>query len=95
MKRGSYTNYRFDSTTPQVFLPVILAGIICWVISYIYSIGYPVYGEVSDTPLWNQICQALPNKTFTYLIGFLLMMGGAFLLHRANYVLGLIREKSY
>lgn len=95
IRRGNYTNRRFDFTTPQVILPVLLAGIICWVVSYIYSIGYPIYGEVSDTPLWNVICQALPDKTVTYLIGFLLMAGGAFLLHRANYALALIREKSY
>ena len=56
--------------------------------------GYPVYGEVSATPLWNTICQALPGKEFTYIIGMVLMFGGAFLLHRANYVLVLIREKT-
>ena len=36
----------------------------------------------------------LPGKEFTYIIGMALMFGGAFLLHRANYVLVLIREKT-
>ena len=35
-----------------------------------------------------------PGKLFTYLIGFLLMAGGAFLVHRVNYALMLIREKT-
>ena len=78
----------------STFAPVLLACIACWVVSYLYSVGYPVYGEVSATPLWNTICQTLPGKEFTYIIGITLMFGGAFLLHRANYVLVLIREKT-
>lgn len=56
------------------------------------SVGYPVYGEVTAPPLWNALCLVLPGKLFTYLIGFLLMAGGAFLVHRVNYALMLIRE---
>lgn len=90
---GSYSkNYSFSS--PATFISTLLGCIVCWVVSYSASIGYPVYGEVTATPLWNAICQALPGKIFTYAIGILLMFGGAFLLHRANYVLVLIREKT-
>lgn len=67
---------------------------VCWGVGYLYSVGYPVYGEVSSTPLWNAICKLLPGKGFTYIIGMILMFGGAFLLHRANYALVLIREKT-
>lgn len=87
-------NRRFDFSAPRTFVPVLLACFACWIVGYLYSVGYPVYGEVSATPLWNAICQALPGKTFTYLTGISLMFGGAFLLHRANYVLALIREKT-
>lgn len=73
---------------------VLVACIACWVVSYFKSVGYPVYGEVTAPPLWNAICQVLPGKAFTYAIGMLLMVGGAFLLHRANYILVLIREKT-
>ena len=76
------------------FVVVLIACIACWVVSYFNSIGYPVYGEVTAPPLWNAICQVLPGKAFTYTIGMLLMFGGAFLLHRANYILVLIREKT-
>lgn len=94
--RGKYNNYtrRFDFSAPPTFVPVLLACMGCWVVSYLYSVGYPVYGEVTATPLWNLLCQALPGKAFTYIIGMALMAGGAFLLHRANYVLVLIREKT-
>ncbi len=94
--RVAYNKYsrRFDFSAPPIFVPVLLACIVCWLVSYLYSVGYPVYGEVSATPLWNTICQALPGKGFTYIIGMAFMFGGAFLLHRANYVLVLIREKT-
>lgn len=36
----------------------------------------------------------MPGKLFTYLIGVLLMVGGAFMIYRANYALMLIREKT-
>lgn len=94
--RAGYRRYdrRFDFSALPTFVPVLLACMVCWVVSYSYSVGYPVYGEVSATPLWNYICQALPGKEFTYILGMALMFGGAFLLHRANYVLTLIREKT-
>lgn len=94
--RGKYNNYtrRFDFSAPPTFVSVLLACMVCWVVSYLYSVGFPVYGEVTATPLWSLICQALPGKAVTYIIGMALMAGGAFLLHRANYVLVLIREKT-
>lgn len=93
--RASY-NYTHKSgfSDPRTFVPALLACISCWAVSYAFSVGYPVYAEVSATPLWNAICQALPGKLFTYLIGMALMFGGAFLLLRANYALVLIREKT-
>ncbi len=85
---------RFNLSGTTTFVVVLLGCIVCWVASYLESVGYPVYGEVAAPPLWNAICRALPGKAFTYLIGMLLMFGGAFLLHRANYILVLIREKT-
>ena len=79
---------------PATFACTLMACVACWIVSYLNSVGYPVYGEVTAPPLWNAICQVLPGKAFTYAIGILLMFGGAFLLHRANYVLVLIREKT-
>ena len=58
------------------------------------SIGYPVYGEVTAAPLWNALCLVLRDKPVAYLAGFALMGLGAFLVHRANYALMLVREKT-
>lgn len=85
---------RHNLSGTTTFVVVLLVCIGCWIVSYLNSVGYPVYGEVTATPLWNAICQVLPGKAFTYGIGMLLMFGGAFLLHRANYILVLIREKT-
>lgn len=93
---NSTYNYsrRHDLSGTATFVTVLLACIACWVVSYLNSVGYPVYGEVTAPPLWNALCKVLPGKAFTYAIGMMLMLGGAFLLHRANYILVLIREKT-
>lgn len=93
---NSTYNYsrRHNLSGTATFVTVLLACVACWVVSYLNSVGYPVYGEVTAPPLWNAICKMLPGKAFTYAIGMLLMLGGAFLLHRANYILVLIREKT-
>lgn len=87
-------SHRHNLSGGATFVAVLLACLACWIASYTQSVGYPVYGEVMAPPLWNAICQVLPGKAFTYGIGMLLMIGGALLLHRANYILVLIREKT-
>ncbi len=81
--------------SPWTILYVLGICLICWIVGYLTSLGYPIYEEKGDTPLWDLLCRLLPNKLFTYIIGFVLMVGGAFLLHRANYALVLIREKTF
>lgn len=87
-------SHRHNLSGGGTFIVVLLACMACWIASYTQSVGYPVYGEVTAPPLWNAICRVLPGKAFTYAIGMLLMLGGAFLIHRANYILVLIREKT-
>ena len=96
MARGttSYYGRRYTIATPMTHLYMLCACIFCWIVGYVDSVGYPVYGEVTAPPLWNALCMVFPGKLFTYLIGFLLMAGGAFLVHRVNYALMLIREKT-
>ncbi len=94
--RSVYSNYtrQYNVDTPFTYIYLLAVSLAFWVIGYINSIGYPVYSETTTLPLWNAICQLLPNKTITYLIGLLLTVGGAFLIHRTNYVLVIIREKT-
>ncbi|MCD7977463.1 MAG: hypothetical protein LUG51_09985 [Tannerellaceae bacterium] len=92
--RRSFTKPRIVSDL-NTCIYTVLVSLLCWVVGYIFSVGFPVYGEVTAPPLWNAICRVLPGKLITYLIGFFLMAGGAFMIHRANFVLMLIREKTY
>lgn len=92
---NAYNHRRFVITTPLTYFYLLLGCISCWIMGYIHSEGYPIFNEVYTTPLWNAVCQAIPNKTTAYLIGFTLMTGGAFLLHRANFILMLTREKTF
>lgn len=91
---NAYNNRRYTITTPLTYTYMLLGCICCWILEYIQSAGYPIYSEAYSTPLWNAVCQAIPNKAAAYLIGIVVMTGGAFLLHRANYILMLIREKT-
>lgn len=90
-----YYGHKYAITTPATHLYLIVACVACWIAGYVGSIGFPVYGEVTAPPLWNAVCVVLGDKLLTYLIGFLLMCGGAFFVHRANYALMLIREKTW
>lgn len=95
--RGGTTSFygrRYEIDTLGTHVYILCACAVCWIAGYMRSVGFPVYGEVSAPPLWNDLCQVLPGKAGTYLIGVLLMLGGAFFVHRANYALVLIREKT-
>jgi hypothetical protein len=89
---GYDKQYRIDS--PFNYILLIGTSFFFWTAGYLTSAGYPVHSDASSTPLWGIVCQMLPNKTLTYLTGVLLTAGGAFLVHRANYVLVITREKS-
>ena len=94
-RSASYYRQRYQISTKATYSYMFVACLFCWLLGYFTSAGYPVYGEVTAPPLWNALCARMPSKSGTYLIGLLLMLGGAFFVHRANYALMLIREKSY
>lgn len=92
---SSYYGRKYDLSTLGTYVYIGIGCLVCWLAGFVDSAGYPVYGEITAPPLWNAICRVLPGKALTYLIGGGLMLGGAFLLHRANYALVLIREKTF
>ena len=96
MARGttSYYGRRYVVASSSIYIYMVVACLFCWLVGYINSLGFPIYGEVTAPPLWNALCQVLSSKPVTYLVSFLLMAGGAFMVHRANYALMLIREKT-
>jgi hypothetical protein len=95
--RTSHSRYEKTTAinTPLNFGLLVAMSVFFWIAGYTQSVGYPVYGEAASTPLWNIVCTSLTSKAGAYFIGALLLGGGAFLIHRANYMLILIREKTY
>ena len=87
-------NKEYTIDTPLNYVLLVGVSLFFWVAGYIASVGYPLHGEMSATPLCNTVCRMLPGKTVTYLTGLLLTIGGAFLIYRANYMLMIIREKT-
>ena len=94
MRGSAFYDRKYLATTNAVYAYLLALCFFCWIAGYVKSLGYPLYGEVTASPLWNWICQTLPDVTTTYLVGIVLMFGGAFFVHRANYVMVLIREKT-
>jgi hypothetical protein len=95
MQRPVSSSARCFIDVPINYVLLVGMSLFFWVAGYSESAGYPVYSGVSSTPLWATVCRMLPNKAVTYLAGILLLAGGAFLIHRANYMLVIIREKTY
>lgn len=89
-----HSNRRNPFVNPVTLFYLLSGCLVCWLVAYVKSVGYPIYGEVTAPALWNMFCSHLPDKLVTYIIGFLLMIGGACMIHRANYELMLIREKT-
>lgn len=78
----------------RTFTFTILISIICWFVGYISNVGFPIVASTHPMPLWSSLCHLIPDKETAYLLGIILMFGGAFLIHRINYVLNLVREKT-
>jgi hypothetical protein len=81
--------------SPLNSVALIGMSIFFWAAGYAESLGFPIKANADSTPLWNLVAASLGNKTGAYLIGLLLLAAGSFLIHRANYMLILIREKTY
>lgn len=88
-------NRRKTFDHPAVYTYLILICLVCWIAGYTVSLGYPVPEGSDGGLLWRQVCALLPDKLWAYLVGFLLMLGGGYLLYRFNYALSLIREKTF
>ena len=94
MQRYYGHNKGLDLSGEKIYVPILLICFACWIVGYLCSSGYPVYGTISSTMPWNKFCAWIPNKEVAYLIGGTLTLGGALFLSRLNYSLSLIREKT-
>jgi len=95
LERYSNYSYRRNIQSPLIITGLAIICLCSWLIGYLFSVGYPIPAKPSDTPLWTALCSLLSEKEVVYAAGGLLTMAGAFLLHRANYTLALIKEKTY
>jgi hypothetical protein len=95
IKVTNYVNKHYYLDKPGIYIYIAGICLLCWATGYITSFGYPITVDPSDTLLWSRICRLLPNKEVTYLAGFILMLGGGFLIYRMGYALVLIRERTF
>jgi hypothetical protein len=67
----------------------------CWWIGYYCPIGYPVRSGESASLLWDLVCRNLPAETiYLYVSGFSLLLLGAALLQRFNFLFMISKEKT-
>jgi hypothetical protein len=95
LERYSNYSHRKNRQSPLIITGLAIICLCSWFVGYLFSVGYPIPTKESDTPLWVALCSLLSGKEVVYIAGGLLTMVGAFLLHRANYTLALIKEKTY
>jgi hypothetical protein len=93
-RHSFYDKRKYSIDNPVNYILLLSVSFFLWLAGYRASGGYPVEIEAWSTPLWKFVCQTLPGKAATYLMGLLLTVCGAFLIHRANYMLMIIREKT-
>ncbi len=95
MERGlSRPGKRYSLNTPFIVLYVTGISVVCWVVCSLVSNGFPLLLKSSSTPVWKLTTSLLTNEIIAYAIGILFTFGAAILLHRANYALMLIRERT-
>jgi len=92
-KNGINTPY-YNINDTRIRVGILLMCLFCWIFVYHNSWGYPIFNEIDSAPLWNWLGRYFVFKPVAYLVGFLLMMGGAFIVQKANFELMLTRERS-
>ncbi|MDR0995823.1 MAG: hypothetical protein LBL81_05995, partial [Tannerella sp.] len=70
-------------------------ALLFWLMGYGGSIGFPLHSGATDPLLWQWLAARIPSKTVAYALGIFFVLAGAFCLQRMNYVLIIIREKTY
>ena len=94
-ERMLYSNQRNGLISAGTLLYILAGCLACWGACYVRSMGYPIQEEAGTPLIWQFLSRQFSSVTQAYIIGFVLMSGGAFLVHRANYALMLIREKTF
>lgn len=68
--------------------------LLCWVVGYIFSFGFPVTTENAVLPFWGTFCEWFDNRVVAYLFGLLCMFLIAYIIQRISDIEMLIRERT-
>ena len=68
--------------------------LLCWVVGYLYSLGFPLTVNDAILPFWGRLCELMGNRLIVYVLGLLLVIMIAFVLHRINDNEMLISERT-
>ena len=62
----------------------LFACLLCWVIGYVYSVGFPLADGNTILPVWEHFCNALSSITVAYIVGLFLFMLIAYIIQRIS-----------
>ena len=68
--------------------------LLCWVVGYFFSFGFPVTTENAVFPFWETFCKWLDNRVMAYFFGLLCMFLIAYIIQRISDIEMLIRERT-
>ncbi len=84
---------KMDVTSlPNLMLSAAVC-LLCWMMGYTYSAGYPVVALPESLPTWQSLIRLQPDRQTTYLIGALLYAFVAVIIQRINYKYIIVRGR--
>lgn len=93
--RYSRTGKRIRSLSdwPTMLLTFAVC-LLCWIMGFNYSIGFPMVKEYSVLPLWEWVCTSFNSKFFVYIVGILFVVLSGYVIQRTSDIEMLIRERT-
>jgi hypothetical protein len=86
------TDKRESSLSDTWMLLSFIVCLLCWILDYVYSIGFLSEKRGTTMPLWTFSVRLYENKSVVFLSGLLLMIVVAFVIQRISDIKVLIRK---
>ena len=84
---------KMDVTSIPNLLLSAAVCLLCWMMGYTYSAGYPVDARPENLPTWQYLIGLLPDRLTTYVIGASLYALVAGIVQRINYKYIIVRGR--